>query len=266
MARKEAESDPAAPDPTLGINPQAVNVGGESILERLAPHIKKIGVALLALVLVLTAVFSYRWYKRSQEEKATARLFRAVELAEVPVIPPSVDLTDPATPPKAADKKSDKPESYATYGERATASLDALAKAGGARGAASVYEAGLLVAAGKLDQALAIYRKVGATTGDDAVLAREGVGIVLETQGIASKDAAQKQKLLEEALVAFRSVQPDPLGLRRDYALYHEARVLEALGKGNEAIAPLQAALALEHTALKSLIENRLAALGATPK
>lgn len=251
MARKNDE------EPTPGFNPQAVHIGGDSIVDRLAPHIKKIGVALLALIVVLTVVFTYRWYQRSKEEKSTARLVKAIELAERQVLPPELDPT--ALPGASADAKS-----YKTYGERAQATLDALGKVGDARGAASLYEAGLLVTTGKLDQALAIYRRLGTGTSEDAVLAREGVGIVLETQAVAATDNAQKQKLYEEALAAFRAEQPDDKGLRRDYALYHEARVLEGMGKGNEAVAPLKRALELvPETDLKPQIENRLAALGA---
>lgn len=255
MARKDA--DPA-PDPSLGPVVTPVHIGGDSIADRLLPHIKKIGVALLAIILVITVVFTYRWYKRSQEEQSTARLVKAIELAERPVLPPEIDVS---AIPGQKDKLT-----WKSYGERAEASLTALAKVGDARGAASLYEASLLVAAGKLDPALAIYRRLGnGGSSDDAVLAREGIGIVLETQAVAATDAAQKQKLFEESLAAFRAQQPDDKGLRRDYALYHEARVLEALGKGGEAVAQLKRALELTpDTALKPQIENRLAVLGAS--
>jgi hypothetical protein len=96
------------------------------------------------------------------------------------------------------------------------------------------------------------------------VLAREAIGVTLETQAAATKDQAAQRKLLEEALVAFRAVQSDDQGLRRDYALFHEARVLEALGKPAEAVAPLTKALTVApETSLRRDIENRLVALGA---
>jgi len=250
-------SKEAAPDPSLGIAVTPVHVGGESFLERLAPHIKKIAVALIALILVLTAVFSFRWYRHGQEEKSTSRLVKAIELGERQVLPPEIDLS---AIPGQRDTKT-----WKSYDERAQATLDALAKVGSARGAASLYEAGLLITAGKPDQAIAIYRRVGTGTSDDAVLAREGLGIVLENQAVAATDAAAKAKLYGEALAAFRAEQPDDKGLRRDYALYHEARVLEATGKTGEAVAQLKLALELmPDSALKPQIENRLAVLGAS--
>jgi len=252
VARKEPEHDP-----TLGPAVTPVHIGGDSILDRLAPHIMKIGVALLAVILILTVAFSYRWYKRSKQEKSTARLVKAIEIGDADVVPPEIDLS---AIPGQKDKIT-----YKTYPERAQATLDVLSRVGEARGAASLYEAGLLVTAGKLDQALAIYKRAAAGSGEDAILAREGVGVILENQAVAATDQAQKQKLFEEALTAFRAVQPDDKGLRRDWALYHEARVLEHMGKFGEAIAQLKHALEIApETSLKPQIENRLAVLGAS--
>lgn len=239
-----------ASDPSLGPSVTPVHIGGDSIVDRLLPHVKKIAAAAGALVVIIAAFYSWRWYKHAQEEKATTALVKGLELGDRAVV--------------AEPKPDDTEPSYKTYGERAEATIAALAKAGQARGAAALFEANQLLIAGKLDAALAAFRKLGAGDGDDAVLAREGVGVVLETQAAAAKDAATKQQLLEQALAAFRAVQPDDKGLRRDYALYHEARVLSAMGKAAEAAAPLTRALELvPDTALKQDIENQLAVLGA---
>ncbi len=246
MARKDDD----APDPSLGPTVTPVHIGGDSIVDRLLPHVKKIAAAAGALVVVIAAVFTWRWYQHSKEEKATTALVKGLELGDRAVV--------------AEPKPEDTEPSYKTYGERAEATVAALAKAGQARGAASLYEANQLLVAGKLDAALAAFRKLGAGDGADAVLAREGVGVVLETQAAAATDPAAKQALLEQALTAFRAVQPDDKGLRRDYALFHEARVLGAMGKAAEAAAPLTRALELvPDTALKQDIENQLAMLGA---
>lgn len=245
MARKDAD-----PDPSLGPAVTPVHIGGDSILDRLLPHIKKIAAAAVALVVVIVAVFSYRWYQHAKQEKATTKLVKGLELGDRPVV--------------AEPKPDDDTPSYKTYAERAEAAAAGVAAAGQARSAAALYEANQLLTAGKLDAALAAFKKVGAGTGDDAVLAREGVGVVLETQAAKTTDAAAKQKLLEEALAAYRAVQPDDKGLRRDFALYHEARVLETMGKPTEAVAPLTKALEVApDTALKQDIENKLAMLGA---
>ncbi|MBK9031780.1 MAG: hypothetical protein IPL61_10725 [Myxococcales bacterium] len=247
MATKDA-------DPTPGISVTAVHIGGDSITDRLMPHVKKIAAGAGALVVVIVVYYSYRWYKHTQEEKATTVLVRGLELGDRAVKPEDASSAAPA----------DGEPSWKTYGERAEATAAAIAKAGRARGAAAVYEANLLLTAGKLDAALAAFRKVGNGTSDDAVLAREGVGITLETQAAAATDPAMRQRLLEEALAAFRAVQPDDKGARRDYALFHEARVLEALGKPSEAVAPLTRALSVApDSMLKQDIENRLAVLGA---
>lgn len=251
MASKEPQHDP-----TLGLQVTPVNIGGDSIADRLLPHLKKIIVGGLSLAVILTGFFTWRWYQRGQEAKTTARLVKALELHERDVTgdAPSLDPDElpPADPP------------YADHAARDQATAAALAKVGPARRAAALYEANRLVNAGQLDAGLAALRKVASGTSDDAVLAREGVGLVLEMQAAAAKDPAAKQKLLEDALAAFRAVQPDDKGLRRDHALYHEARILEALGKGPEAVAPLTKALEVApETALRGDIENRLAVLGA---
>ncbi len=254
MARK---TDDAEHDPTLGPAVQAVHIGGESILDRLIPHMKKVVVVVVGATLLLMVYFGVRWWKHRKAEKATDQLARALERGSVMVIPGYEP--DPADP-----KNADAPETYGSYAKRAEDTLVGLKKAGQVRGAASLYEAQLLLQAGKLDEALAIYKRVGAGASSDAAVAREGVGIVLETQAAAAKEQTEQQRLLEQALAAFQAIQPDDKGPRRDYSLYHTARVFEALGKPGDAIAALKKALEVTpDTQLKPLIEERLAALGA---
>lgn len=247
-------------DPNLGPAVAAVHIGGESILDRLVPHMKKIAIAAVALTVILAGYFGMRWWKHRKAEQATGTLARALEVGARRIEPPEAapPIVDPAALPE------DKEETFPTYATRAEATLAQLRKAGQVRGAASLYEAQLLVQAGKLDEALAIYRKVGAGKSTDAAIAREGVGVVLETKAGAAKDPAERQKLLDEALAAFRAVQTDDKGPRRDYGLYHEARVLEALGKPADAITALKKAQEVTpDSQLKPLIEQHLATLGA---
>lgn len=243
---------PEQHDPNLGPVVTAVHVGGDSIVDRLLPHAKKIGLALLGAAVIITLVFTYRWYQRGKSERATVKVVKALDLVERPVL-----HDDPMQPPLPGE------ETFATEAERTAAVLDAIAKAGPARGAAALVEAQLLLRGGKVDEALAIYRKRASASGIDGLIAREGVGIALEAKATASTDAAARQKLLEEALTAFRAIQPDEKGARRDYALYHEARVLEVLGKPTEAVAALKQALAsVPGSTLEPVIKNRLSALG----
>lgn len=255
MAREsKSKSKETEHDPSLGPKVTAVHVGDDSLLERLVPHMKKIGIALVVLALILTVYFSYRWYQHDKAEKSTQRLANALEVVDRPVIP-----EDDANP-LPGDKLGDH---FKTYAERADKGLAALGKVGQLRGAASLFEAHLLVEAGKLDQALAMYRRLGNGPSLDAVIAREGIGTVLETQAGASKDPAAGRKLLEDALTAYRASQPDDKGPRRDYSLYHEGRVLAALGKKSEAIAQLKKALTVAPGSdLKGLIEMQLSSLG----
>src|SRR6185503_10758512 len=90
----------------------------------------------------------------------------------------------------------------------------------------ATFKASLLVQAGQLDDAIALYKKHQKGKTIDNVLAREGLGIALEMKAEAEKDAASRQKHLEEALAAFTSMQPDEKGPRYAYALYHQGRIL----------------------------------------
>jgi tetratricopeptide (TPR) repeat protein len=247
-------------DPNLGPAVSAVHIGGESILDRIVPHMKKIAVAAVALTVILSVYFGMRWWKYRKAERSTDKLARALEVAERDVV---AEITPPL-PPIPGAPEVEKPETFPTYAARAEATLAELRKAGPTRGAASLYEAQLLIQANKLDEALAIYRRVGSGKSTDAAIAREGVGVVLETKAGVAKDPAEHQKLLEEALAAYRAIQTDDKGPRRDYSLYHEARVLEAMGKPAEAIAALKKAQEVTpDSQLKPLIEQHLATLGA---
>lgn len=251
MARQE--NQPEEHDPTLGPVVSAVHVGGESILDRLLPHAKKIGLALGGAALIVTGVFTYRYLQHRKAERATTSVVKALELADRQVF-----VDDPTIPQPPIEE-----EIFKTEAERSQAVLGALAKTGRARGAVAMVEAQNLLRDGKLDQALALYRKHAHASGIDGLLAREGVGITLEAQAGAAKDPAARQKLLEDALTAFQAIQPDDKGPRRDYALYHAARLLEELGKPTEAAAALEQALAaVPDTSLEPVIRNRLSALG----
>lgn len=253
MAREN--TPPEEHDPSLGPAVAAVHVGGESIVDRLLPHAKKIGMMLLGAALLVTMAVAYRCNQRKKAERSTSQVVKALDLVERRVFYVDSDLPELPPPAEEAVYKSD--------AERTETVLGAMAKLGQGRGATALIEAQMLLRSGKLDEALAIYRRRAKASGVDGLIAREGVGITLEAQAAAATDPAAKQKLLEEALAAFRALQPDELGPRRDYALYHEGRVLEALGKPTEAVAALKGALAaVPKTALEPVIRNRLSALG----
>jgi tetratricopeptide (TPR) repeat protein len=236
--------------------PKPVHIGGESIVDRILPHIRKIMVAGIVAVVIAAAIITVRWFGQRKQITATEKLDRVLVVAQEPIR-------------EKDDKPDPKKPSFADSKERAVAVLDALAKQGtDAEGHA--YRGGLLFDAGKFDDAIAEYRLgVADKAGDklEAVLCREGLGLALEAKAAADKDATARQKGLEDALAAFAAEQPDPSGPRRAYALYHQARIQVLLGKRSEARTLFeQAKTANKDTDrdVAELIDRRLAALGST--
>jgi hypothetical protein len=242
----KAAATPAEP-------PRAVHVGGESFLDRILPHIKKIIVGIIVIAVILSAVFAVRWFRDRKQIMATEKLDRVLAVADEPI--------------RGKDDKPDpKKPSFGSAKERAAAVLDALAKEG-TEAAGHAFRGGLLLDAGKTDDAIAEYRKGVADRTIEGVLCREGLGLALEAKAAAEKDPAARQKGLEEALAAFSSMQPDEAGPRRSYALYHQARLQLLLGKRADARSLFEKAKAANKDAdreIADLIEKRLAALGAS--
>ena len=249
MAEKDA-SKPVEP-------PKPVHIGGESLLDRLVPHMKQIIVVIVVVAAVLLVIFTIRWFRERGQIAETRKLDQVLEVAREP-IRPKPENPDPKNPapqqPGFGDRK-----------ERGAAVLTEIAKQG-TDVAGHAFRGGQLMDAGKIDDAIAEYRQ---GTGDktiEGVLCREGLGLALEAKAMAEKDTAARQKGLEEALAAFGSMQPDETGPRRAYALYHQGRIQQLLGKRAEAKALFEkakAAIKNDHD-LAELVENRLAAPGAS--
>jgi len=248
MAEKDV-SKPAEP-------PKPVHIGGESILDRILPHMKQIIIAIVVIAVVLMVIFFIRWIQERKEKSETHKLDDILEVAREPI------RAKDANP----DPKSPKSPSFADAKERGGAVLAEIAKQD-TNIAGHAFRGGQLLDTGKIDDAIAEYRK---GTGDktiEGVLCREGLGLALEAKASAEKDAAARQKGLEEALAAFAAMQPDENGLRRAYALYHQGRIQQLLGKRAEAKALFEkakAALQKNDHDLAELVEKRLAALGAS--
>jgi tetratricopeptide (TPR) repeat protein len=244
--------DPAAPAPgSKRKAPEPVH-GPDSLMDRILPHIKKIAVGGIALFAVIGIYVGWRYMKSRGQAKDTMRLNAALAIAQAPIV--AADATPPAKP------KADNEKTYPSAAERATAALAELSQAGGASEKSALYQAALLMDAGKLDDAEKVYKAHSGDEGLDGALAREGVGYVLEARAAASKDAAEQQKLLEQALEAFKQMQPDDKGPRRDYALYDQARILAQLNKRAEAKATLEAALkASPESEIKGDIQAQIA-------
>ncbi|HZJ64963.1 MAG TPA: hypothetical protein VFD36_15740 [Kofleriaceae bacterium] len=255
---KPKSESPAAPVPQGAVAkpaepPKPVHIGGESFLDRILPHIKKIIIGILIVAAVLSVVFTVRWFRDRKLTAQTEKLDRVLEVAQAPI--------------RGKDEKPDpKKPSYANAKDRAAAVLDAMAKQDTEAGG-HAFRAGQLYDAGKLDEAIAEYRKGSADRTIEGVLCREGLGLALEAKASADKDPAARQKGLEEALAAFTAMQPDETGQRRAYALYHQARIQLLLGKRADAKALFEKAKTANKDAdreIVDLIEKRLAALGAS--
>lgn len=232
--------------------PKAQQIGGESLADRILPHIKKIIISVIVIAVVLSVVFGIRAWRQGKESDATEKVAAVLQLAQRKVAPSAGSAVDP------------KNDTFPDTKARAVAVLDEIAKQG-TDDLGAAYRGGLLLDAGKLDEAIAEYRKGTAGDGIEAVFAREGLGIALETKAMAEKDQAARQKGLEDALAAFVAMQPAKDGPRRAYALYHQGRMQQILGKVDDAKASFeQAKTAGGESELSSLIEKRLAALGAS--
>jgi tetratricopeptide (TPR) repeat protein len=253
--KKTASEDLAKP----GFDPKPKTLGDDSIVDRLLPYKKQIAVA-VALGLVAWGVIAMVFYFRNRKrEKNTTHMAEVLDVASRRVLGPG---EQPAAAGSGEDQKPE--QTFANSKERADAVLAEMQKSH-AKFPAS-YKASLLVQAGKLDEAIAEYRTGLDAKGLDGVLAREGLGLALEMKAQAEKDAATRQKGLEEALAVFQQMQPDEKGPRRAYALYHQGRILSLLGKTAEATDAFKKAKEAggEGAPLNEQIDERLASLGAS--
>lgn len=254
MADEPDVSKPAEP-------PKPVHIGGESLADRILPHLKKIMIGGLIIVVILSGYYGYRAYKHSKMEKETAKLASVLTVAQRDVAQPGVP-EDPMLPP------------FPTAKERATAILDELTKQGTDK-TGPVFRAGLLIDAGRFDEAITELKKCEKAKALDGALCRETLGIALENKALVAHkdDAAARQKLLEEALATFTAMQPDEKGPRYVYAIYHQGRLQATLGKIEEAktllkkakeLAPVEPPRRspLEAPTFSELVDHRLANLG----
>ncbi|HEY4058425.1 MAG TPA: hypothetical protein VGM39_17555 [Kofleriaceae bacterium] len=260
MAAKKQDADTDDDAQKSGFDPKAVNIGGESIAERLLPHLKKIITTVILIAAVVSVIFFVRWRKTVKDENKTALLVEVLDTARTQIDP------TPA-PPKAGEPPPE--PSFKSPSERADSVLAAMTKSGADGG--PLYKGGTLLEAGKYDDAISSYQSCINTLGLDGVLCREGLGLAQEQKALGEKDNAAKQKGLEAALATFASMQPDETGERYAYALYHQGRLQQTLGKTAEAKALFEKAKASAATepgaqdpragmyALPSLIERRLA-------
>lgn len=251
--------------PVPGITPKTMKLGDETLIERIVPHIKKILVTVILVAVAVSVILVIRWRGEVKKEKATAKLLDVLQIARRQV-GPETPVVPGVTPPKTEEPK------FATEKDRAEAVLVAMTTSGATT--VSSYKGALLMDAGKVDEAIAEYRTGLGVADLEGVLNREGLGLALEAKAISEKDAGARQRLLEESLAAFTAMQPAEDGPRRAYALYHQGRIEQTLGKTAEAKATFEKAKPLAVAAepatqdpqsnamlLSAMIERRLAAM-----
>lgn len=253
MADKDKDSgkDKSVPKPKEP--PKPVQLGGESVVDRLLPHIKKIIIGAIVLAVAVMGFFQIRNCKQAGQERETEKLASVFELGDKGFAEPGKP-PDPIKNPGFANTKE--------RAEKLLAEIDAKGVDLGTAGPA--MRASLLMDAGRTDEAIAAYQGCQAGQTIDATICREGLGIALETKAMAEKEPAARQKGLEDALAVFSRMQPADDGPRRAYAIYHQGRIQLLLGKKAEGKALLEKAKELSPPPdLSAEIERRLLSLGA---
>lgn len=237
--------------------------GINQVLNRLKPHARRL-VALGIGAFVVAIVFvTYRWYQDKQSAAASALYAEATAIYQEPV------WADPTILEALPEEM--RPKRYHTsVKERALKALVPLDKLHSEYGSSDVaararlFHASVLYDAGRYADAEAMYRAFAASDAPDSLrlIAREGIGYAIEARALEMEEGPERKAALEQALAAFKELQPTEGAAHRDYALYHQARVLRSLDRKDEAIALYKQILdSIPQTPLRRDISNRLAVL-----
>ncbi|MEZ4368114.1 MAG: hypothetical protein R2939_17805 [Kofleriaceae bacterium] len=167
MAKTEDDT-PGAARPAAKKAPAAVHLEGESLGDRLRPHIAKIAVAFAVVAVLIGAYFARRWWIERGERQRTTALAQSLEVLDRNIVPPpaAAGSGDDAPPPPPAD-------SFPSTAARAEAALAELQKRGVTSLTGAAFHGGLLLDAGRLDEALATFRAGVSATGLEGAAARE---------------------------------------------------------------------------------------------
>jgi predicted negative regulator of RcsB-dependent stress response len=263
---------------STAVEPDQFVTGVKSFADHVKPHTKKL-VALGIVILVASmAVIGWRWWKHREEAKASSLYAQAMDILSHRVVappePPAAEGEASETPPPVVDEDENAAPTYPTIAERAKAALVPLqalrSKYGSTRvgTGARMMHAATEAAAGNIDEALKLYETVASSgSAELRSLAREQAGYLYERQAMAIADPAAREPAIRKAIEAFRAIQDKDGEPRREYALYHEGRMLALLDKRDEAIAMLKQALeAAPESVIHDDIDDRLTLLEAQGK
>lgn len=240
--------------------------GVQSAADRLKPYAGHIVLGAGVLLLVALALAVYSWIIDRRETSATEAFAEILDISGEPVgqrpMPtPQGGMIEPSfeTSEERAEEALERLEAFLNdHGSAALA------------GRARLLEGRLLLDLGRYDEAREALRAVAES--DDALdlsraIAREGVGYAYEGEARAEDDAEARQRGLESALAAFEDMEAADDGPMWAQALYHQGRLLEDLGREDEAIERYREAReAPGRSWLASEIDERLVALDAPPE
>ncbi|GAB4518431.1 MAG: hypothetical protein Tsb0020_37010 [Haliangiales bacterium] len=250
--------------------------GVTTVADKIKPHLKLIIGLSVVLTVVMVVYQTYRYLDQRAEAKATTLYREALAAASRPVIPEVESETDGDAADEAGDEAAPvgpqpaKPfTSRELQLEAILTPLETLRDEHGSTDtskSARLFHAATLYDAGRYDDAIAMYEALlaGGASGELAAIAREGLGYAQEAKALASEDQAARQAGLEQALATFQALAPADGDPRREQALYHEGRILAALGRRDEAVAAYEKALAIDaESPMRYELRQRLALLGA---
>lgn len=259
------------------IEPQDEFVSGvEKVANKLRPRARAILVVAGGIFVLLAAWLAYQHVSERAQAQATRLYDEALDLSQRPVNPPAEEPAGKDGEPAAAEPAADADaEEFKSYDARAAAVLAKLEKLQAEHGSTATAKSARLLQArtlydlGRHQDAAEMYRAILADPPmpDVEWVAREGLGYAQEAAALASEDGSARQAALQQALETFRQIQSKDDGPHRDYALYHEARILAMLDQKTEAIGALQKALEVApESLLTNDIKQRLAQLEAPAK
>lgn len=256
----------------------------EKLGKALEPHLTKVIYVTVAAVAMSALVVGYRWWNGAQEAKATVLYQKALIASNAPIVPPlpspepegesQGEGSDPAAsddnPPTDEDGDGILDEFRSTE-QRANTVIEYLDQLRSEYGSTSVaaesrlLHATQLYAVARYADAEAMFQAFldDAETDEMRRVARERLGYAQEARALTG-DGGAKEQGLRAALETFRGIQDNDEGPGRDRALYHEGRLLSALGDRDSAVAALQKALEIApQSDMRYEINMRLVQLGA---
>jgi tetratricopeptide (TPR) repeat protein len=194
-------------------------------------------------VLAVLAFAGYDWYRHGDERRATDLLAKVLamddEASELPAL--SAQESAKATARPSAASASESPAlRFAARLEGRMALLETLAAKHPGTAAAKqgrLVHAATLYDAGRYDAAIAMYEAYAEREADPFLqaLAWQGLGHACEAQALAQPPEQAGEQAKEAGLLRAKDAYQKLATSNPALALYHEARILQILDRGQEA-------------------------------